>query len=59
MANPEACAGCGKKMEGMNQCGRCREVKYCTRDCQVCNSIHILGAPPNLSLIMFIVLRYV
>ena len=49
MANTEACAGCGKKMEGMKQCGRCMEVKYCTRDCQVADwRMHKLACCPEL-----------
>ena len=34
MANTEdECASCGKK--GKKKCGRCMEVKYCSRECQV------------------------
>ena len=31
----EECTGCGKKFEEMKKCSRCKEVKYCDRECQV------------------------
>lgn len=30
----EACAACGRVGTGMSRCVRCRQVKYCDRDCQ-------------------------
>ena len=48
MATTEKCAGCDKKMEGMKQCGRCMEVKYCTKDCQVADwRMHKLACCPE------------
>ena len=35
MANTKECAGCGKEFEEMKKCSRCKEVKYCVRECQV------------------------
>ena len=31
----DECAGCGKKREEMKKCSRCKEVKYCAKECQV------------------------
>ena len=31
----EECAGCGKEFAEMKKCSRCKEVKYCARECQV------------------------
>ena len=46
MANTaDECAGCGKKCE--KQCSRCKEIMYCSRDCQVADwRIHKLACCP-------------
>ena len=42
----DECAGCGKK--GKKKCGRCMEVKYCTRECQVADwRMHKLVCCPD------------
>lgn len=30
-----ACANCHKKSDKLMMCGKCKQVKYCSRDCQV------------------------
>ena len=49
MANTrDECAGCGKKCEGMKKCGRCMEVEYCSKECQVKDwRMHKLACCPD------------
>jgi hypothetical protein len=34
MAIPPACQGCNSNSKELSVCGRCKEAKYCSRDCQ-------------------------
>lgn len=34
-SKPDICSNCGKKVESLSQCSRCKYVAYCNRDCQL------------------------
>ena len=47
MASSEECVGCGKKNAELKRCGRCKEIKYCSRECQVNDwRMHKLACSP-------------